>query len=88
MATHRVRPVYEPRTVRVVATRFRAPRSVTGASVARVADRWRVDDQWWREDPISRMYWQVELTDGRVMTVFQDLFTGSWYQQAYGAPDG
>ena len=47
-------------------------------------DRWRVDDEWWRDEEISRMYFKVLLDDGREVTVFRDLITDRWYQQAYG----
>jgi hypothetical protein len=50
--------------------------------VVSVEDRWRIDDEWWREQPISRMYFECTLEDGRQLTVFQDLLTGGWYRQS------
>ncbi len=47
-------------------------------------DRWRVDDEWWRDEAISRMYFKLLLDDGREVTGFRDLITDRWYQQAYG----
>jgi hypothetical protein len=52
-------------------------------AVAAVQDRWRIDDEWWRDAPLSRMYWQVRLESGRVATVFQDLIGGAWCEQRY-----
>lgn len=53
--------------------------------VAVVLERWRVDDLWWREDEqLSRMYHELELTDGRIVTIYQDRRTGAWYRQPYG----
>ena len=38
-----------------------------------VQDAWRIDDEWWRERPVSRLYFSLVLEDGRVVTVYQDL---------------
>jgi hypothetical protein len=46
-------------------------------------DRWRIDDEWWRVNPISRMYFECILIDGRNITVFKDLINGGWFQQRY-----
>jgi hypothetical protein len=53
--------------------------------VARTADRWRIDDEWWRERPLSRTYYRVLLEDGQPLTLFRDDVTGQWYEQGgYG----
>jgi hypothetical protein len=52
-------------------------------------DRWRVDDGWWQRDvwgEISRMYYAVELEGGQLLTVFQDLLDGRWYEQTAAVP--
>ncbi len=51
-------------------------------AVMEVADRWRIDDEWWRT-PISRLYRVVTLIDDRLFTLFEDLLTGRWYAQGY-----
>jgi hypothetical protein len=51
--------------------------------VAEVQDTWRIDDEWWRERPVSRVYRRVELEDGRVVTVYQDLVSMRWARQEY-----
>lgn len=48
--------------------------------VAVIRERWRIDDEWWRES-ISRDYLTVVLDDGRVVTVYHDLKDGEWYAQ-------
>lgn len=48
--------------------------------VAVVRERWRIDDEWWRQ-PISREYRTVVLDEGTVMTLYHDLLDGSWYTQ-------
>jgi hypothetical protein len=52
-------------------------------AVACIQDRWRIDDEWWRERPVSRMYYQLQLESGRVITIFHDLHGGSWCEQQY-----
>ena len=49
--------------------------------VASIDSLWKIDEEWWREKPIVRMYYQVTTEDGRRITVFQDLVSGKWYQQ-------
>lgn len=50
-------------------------------TVARTMDRWRIDDEWWRERAISRTYYRVLLEDGQPLTVFRDDETGRWHEQ-------
>jgi hypothetical protein len=51
--------------------------------VASLQDRWRIDDEWWRETPIARAYYQLQLASGRVVTVYRDLVGGEWWEQRY-----
>ena len=75
-----------PREVRVAVDASGEPRSIArdggGWEVSRVQNRWRVDDGWWSGET-SRMYYQLLLRDGAVITVFRDLLTGKWYRQHY-----
>jgi hypothetical protein len=63
------------------------PRSVLieGAvcTVSCVQDCWRIDDEWWREETVSRMYYALQLEGGRVVTVYRDLIGGAWWLQRY-----
>ncbi len=52
----------------------------TARKVETVRERWRIDDEWWRE-LISREYLAVVLDDGRVLTLYHDLAEGLWYAQ-------
>jgi len=52
----------------------------TARHVEAVRERWRIDDEWWRER-ISREYLAVVLDDGRVLTLYHDLSDGRWYAQ-------
>jgi hypothetical protein len=49
--------------------------------VARVQDRWRIDDGWWRAHPVSRAYYTLLLVDGAVVTVYHDLIADAWFEQ-------
>ena len=48
--------------------------------VVQIREVWRIDDEWWRR-PISRLYHQVVLDDGRVVVLYRDLVDGRWYRQ-------
>jgi hypothetical protein len=49
--------------------------------VAAVQDGWRIDDEWWRERPIARLYYRLLLDNGQPLTVYHDLYTSTWYEQ-------
>ena len=79
-----VRFLNTPRQVRVLEKLEGWPSAVWFGSMLQVTSvqaRWRIDDEWWREWPVSRMYYECLLQDGRRVTVFQDLQTGIWYRQ-------
>jgi len=89
---HRLRPLREPRPVAVEADGEGRPMSVTlngrrlratRVSVLQVQDTWRIDDEWWRERPVSRVYYALALEDGRTVTVYQDLVSMRWVRQEY-----
>jgi hypothetical protein len=50
-------------------------------AVSAVQDRWRLDDEWWRERPISRLYHTLMLEDGTLVVVYRDLLVDEWYMQ-------
>ena len=45
-----------------------------------VRERWRIDDEWWRQS-ISREYRAVVLDDGSYLLLYHDLLDGLWYAQ-------
>lgn len=81
-----IRPVNEPRPVTVEADERGEPvvvvRGKARQRVASVQDRWRIDDLWWRQ-PLSRMYFEVVLDDGMLLTLFHDLVDDNWSLQRY-----
>ncbi len=48
-----------------------------------IDDRWRLDDEWWRPEPISRLYYAICLTSGQRIVIYKDLIYGNWYRQSY-----
>ena len=44
-------------------------------------DSWKIEDEWWRDEPVSRMYYEFVVDGGIVVTVFQDKVTKRWYRQ-------
>lgn len=81
----RLRPLNRPRPLRVEADE--KGRSVAvhisgrRCAVEAVLETWRIDDEWWRQRPVSRLYWRVLLEDGRTVTVYRDLVSGRWARQ-------
>ena len=58
-------------------------------TVTAINDLWQVDDEWWRETPISRRYYQVTAQDPatqdeRRLTIFRDQLNGKWHWQKGG----
>ena len=82
---HRLRPLREPRPIEVEADGEGRPLAVTlndrRLAVVAVQDTWRIDDEWWRERPVSRTYYELALQDGRLVTVYQDLVNERWWRQ-------
>ncbi len=87
LRAHRLRPLASPKRTRVETGERARPRAVQfeGAmrTVAAVQDHWRIDDEWWRETPVSRVYYQLQLDSGRMITVYRDLVGGEWWEQRY-----
>ncbi len=80
-----IRPLNPPIPIDVRETGHQTPRAI------KIKERWRrvvsivdvcnVDEEWWRQRPISRMYYRVILEGDRPLTVFRDMLDGVWYRQ-------
>lgn len=83
----RLRPLNRPRPTRVDTDADGVPTAIhisgRRLAVESALETWRIDDEWWRAHPISRLYWRVLLEDGRVVDVFRDLITDRWARQTY-----
>ena len=81
----RLKPLGQPKAVVVHTDESDEPTHVRipgkpARQVAVVRERWRIDDEWWRQS-ISREYRTIVLDDGTVITLYHDLTDGSWYVQ-------
>ena len=83
-----LRPLNGPQPLLVQADDWGCPIALSlhgeQLGVGSTEDHWRIEDEWWRDEPVSRSYYEVLLADGLRMTVFQDNATGKWYRQNYG----
>jgi len=80
------RPVNAPEPLKVEESASGLPVAVRmkrRQPVATIEDTWRLDDEWWREEPVSRLYYNVLLASGRRLVLYKDLVTGDWYEQEY-----
>ncbi len=50
-------------------------------SVVSIDDVCSLDEEWWRDQPIIRMYYQVTMEDDQRVTIFRDMVDGMWYRQ-------
>jgi hypothetical protein len=78
------KPVNTPEPVRVEADASGRPVAVRlprRHCIAAIDDRWRIDDEWWRAEPIARLYYSVLLVSGDRLVLYQDLVSGEWYRQ-------
>ena len=80
------KPVNTPEPVEVVENALGLPVAVKLAQrqkVTAIEDRWRIDDEWWRRDQVSRAYYAVMLKSGQRTVIYKDLAAGGWYRQTY-----
>ena len=73
-----------PNPIRVVEDTDGKPQEIGNnpqLNVVEVEDVWRIDDEWWREIPISRIYYDCRLHNGQRITIAHDLVTGAWFSQ-------
>ena len=84
---HRLRPLADPRAARVQTDDRGRPQHVLFEGMVRevtcVQNYWRIDDEWWREASVSRMYYEVQLEGDRLVTLYRDLPGGTWWLQRY-----
>ena len=84
-----LRPLNAPVPVRVKESPSQHPSSLVldgrtderTIEIASIADTWEIYDEWWRGQPIARLYYRVVTQEGRHLTIFRDLVDGQWYRQ-------
>ena len=80
-----LKPVNQPEPERVEEDTTGLPvalRTKQRLSIKTIDDRWRIDDEWWRSEPISRLYYAVRLGSGQRLVIYKDLISGNWYRQS------
>ena len=80
------RPVNAPEAVEVEEDSSVFPYAVKipqRQAVVAINDRWRIDDEWWRREPVSRLYYEVLLASGQRLVLYKDLTDDCWYRQSY-----
>ncbi len=87
LTASRLRPLNSPRPLDVETDANGVPTCVylsgQRCAVDSVLETWRIDDEWWREQPVSRVYWRLFLENGCAVDVYRDVVRGRWYKQAY-----
>jgi hypothetical protein len=85
--SHRIRRLNLPQPIAVRTEAGNAPCAVltgqTWQPVQLARDPWRIDQYWWHEAAISRLYYPLVTEDGVLLTVFHDLLDDAWFQQSY-----
>ena len=68
----RPRPLHVARDAAGLPARVRFPQQARAVAVHDVDQVWRIAEEWWREQPLRRTYYQLRLADGRRLTCFCD----------------
>jgi hypothetical protein len=84
--TDTIKPVNLPEPVHVqegpdgipVALKTKRRQAITA-----IEDRWRIDDEWWRSESVSRLYYAVTLDSGQRLVLSKNLIDNRWYRQSY-----
>jgi hypothetical protein len=79
------KPVNTPEPIRVEEDASGLPLAVRlkrRQRIAAIEDKWRIDDEWWRKEPVSRFYYAVLLISGQKVVLYKDLVSGGWYKQS------
>ena len=86
LRTDSIKPVNLPEPLQVEESPAGLPVAVRlkrRQSIIAIEDCWRIDDEWWRSEPMSRLYYAVILASGHRIVLSKNLIDGSWYRQTY-----
>ncbi len=85
--TRRIRRLKSPQGIEVQANDDGVPirlrLGVAWCDVTLARRPWRIDQYWWRSDPVNRVYFRVIPEDSPALTIYKDLKTGEWSRQEY-----
>jgi hypothetical protein len=86
--TRRIRRLKTPHSLEVQAASDGTPLRVHLGSawkdVSLMRRPWRIDQHWWRGEPVRRDYYRVAPENGPPLTVYRDLVSDEWFRQEYG----
>ncbi len=81
-----IKPVNLPEPVRVEESPSGIPvalKTTRRQAIVAIEDMWRIDDEWWRSEPASRIYYAVILASGQRLVLSKNLIDNCWYRQSY-----
>jgi hypothetical protein len=79
-----LKPVNLPEAVQIEEDTKGLPlvlRSKRRQKIISIEDRWRIDDEWWRSEAVSRLYYAVLLASGQRVVLYKDLAQNTWHRQ-------
>ena len=83
----RIRRLKPPRTLQVEADADGIPLRISLGSawqaVTLTRRPWRIDQHWWRGEPVRREYFRIAPEAAPPLTLYRDLLTGEWARQEY-----
>ena len=50
-------------------------------SIDAILDKWHVEDEWWKPDPIDRVYYECVFNTGKHIVLYRDRISTEWYKQ-------
>ena len=80
------KPLNTPESIKVEENAEGLPLTVREKQRQRIEtidNYWRLDDEWWRPEPVSRLYYAVRLASRQKIIIYKDLTSESWYRQSY-----
>lgn len=85
--TGRLRQLNQPQPAEVRVTEGGMPAEVlfkgSWRRCARTEEVWRVEDGWWRPNPVKRTYFRLTLEEDLQLTVYLDHLAAAWSIQRY-----
>jgi hypothetical protein len=69
----------QPAEVRHVIAEETAKRPRIEGRIQVASGPWRLEEEWWQEHPVTRDYWDVELSDGGLYRLYRDRGSGDWF---------
>ncbi len=84
--TGATKPVNQPESLQVEESQCGMPSKLKmphWQPVSHIEDSWRIDDEWWRSEAVSRLYFTVILASGRRLVIYKNLAVNCWFRQPY-----